>query len=181
MGGNITLKYLGEEADQLPIEIKSAVAISVPVDLASCSAEMAKWSNKIYMSRFIRQLGKKIAIKSKMYPDLMHLDNYHEVKNFKDFDDRYTSKLSGFKDAEDYWAKASSLPYIPKINIPFLLINAKNDSFLGEVSYPYDLATKMPNFYLETPDSGGHCGFMDFKPTLWSEQRAYEFILSQLN
>jgi uncharacterized protein len=175
MGGNITLKYLGEEAQTISPMIKSAVAISVPVDLTGSCGEMMKPKNKLYMKRFIIKLGKKLALKAEQFPDKISLDNYRSIQNFKDFDDRYTAPLNGFSSAEDYWTKVSSLPLLSKVCIPTLIINAKNDSFLSPTCYPYELAQDSKYIHLETPEQGGHVGFWCFSRGFWTERRALEF------
>lgn len=175
MGGNITLKYLGEEAENTPQLIKSATTISVPVDLAGSCDEMMKLNNIIYMKRFIRKLGAKLKRKAEQFPGQFSFENYDEIKNFKDFDDRYTAPYNGFTSAEDYWARASSLPYLDKITIPTLLIQAANDSFLSPSCYPTEIAKKSDFLFLETPKGGGHVGFWSLKQVYWQEQRALEF------
>lgn len=180
LGGNIVLNYVGRLANKIPNQIKSAVAISVPVDVQSSSVRLSMWQNKIYMVRFLRMLGKKIKIKSKLFPDVISSDGFDKIKNFKQFDDRYTSKLHGFVDAEDFWKKVSSLPYLSNITVPTLLINAKDDPFLSDKCFPYQIADNSLYFYLETPDSGGHCGFVSRSEFYWSERRSLEFIQSHL-
>lgn len=175
MGGNITLKYLGEEADRTPTIIKNAVAISVPVDLAGSCDEMMKPKNKIYMKRFISKLGKKLKRKAEQFPGQFTFENYDKIKNFKDFDDRYTAPYNGFSSAEDYWARASSLPYLNKIKIPTLIIQAKNDSFLSSSCYPILIAEESEFLHLEIPNGGGHVGFWSMSQTYWHEERALEF------
>src|SRR5262249_7267361 len=100
------------------------------------------------------------------------------LRNFKDFDDRYTAPIHGFDDAEDYWRKSSSRPFLKSIVIPTLLINARNDPFLSPRCFPVEEAAANSNLFLETPDSGGHVGFVTFDGTgkYWSEKRALEFL-----
>jgi len=178
MGGNMTLKYIGERTTNLGSFIKKAVAISVPCDLVSGAAQMAAPSNTIYMIRFLRSLHQKIRIKMNMMPGKINDAGYFEIKTFKQFDDRYTAPLHGFKDAEDYYRKASCKQFLRDIKIPTLLINAQNDPFLAQPCYPIDEANKNPHLFLEMPKSGGHVGFVDFNPEgeYWSERRALEFI-----
>ena len=92
----------------------------------------------------------------------------------------YTSKAHGFKDAFEYYEKASSGQFLPNIKVPSLIINAKNDSFLSESCYPIEDAETNPNVFLEMPDYGGHVGFMTFNKenVLWSEKRTYEFVVN---
>ncbi|MBV7529083.1 YheT family hydrolase [Chitinophaga sp. sic0106] len=179
LGGNVTLKYLGERGDQLHPMVKSAVAVSVPCDLVTSSTELAKPHNSIYMNRFIRSLGRKLALKQQQYPGAIDMSGYEEIKNFQQFDDRYTAPLHGFPNALEYWTRCSSLGFLHRINVPTLLINAKDDPFLSKECYPYDIAATHPYLYLETPEKGGHVGFVGFRDYYyWTEKRALEFTQS---
>ncbi|SEW54315.1 YheT family hydrolase [Chitinophaga arvensicola] len=177
LGGNVTLKYLGEQGAALDPHLKSAVAISVPCDLKSGSAELEKRHNIIYMQRFIRDLGEKLRLKEQQFPGSIRLDRYAEIRSFRQFDDRYTAPMHGFKDALTYWEQCSSRPLLRYIRIPVLVINAKDDPFLGKECYPYDIAAESPYVFLETPHQGGHVGFVKFGDDFyWSERRALAFI-----
>lgn len=177
LGGNITLKYVGERGSSINKQIRSAVAISVPVDLHDSSSELEKRHNTIYRMRFIRSLGEKLIEKARFYPDDISLDGLSAIRTFREFDDRYTAPLHGFKDAVDYWKQSSSVFYLSGIAIPTLLINALDDPFLGKGSYPFNAATSNPNFHFETPGEGGHVGFVTFSEKYyWSEKRAWQFI-----
>ncbi len=111
-------------------------------------------------------------------PELIDDKGYNEIKDFKGFDDRYTAPIHGFKDAYDYWEKCSSKPYIPCIKTPTLIINAVNDPFLSESCYPFNEVRSNKQVILETPQSGGHVGFISFNrhKVYWSEKRAVEFL-----
>lgn len=177
LGGNVTLKYLGEKGQDVQPLIHSAVAISVPCDLRTSSSELEKRHNAIYMQRFIKALGYKLELKAKRFPDMIRLDNYREIRSFRQFDDRYTAPIHGFPDALTYWAQSSSKPYLKKICVPTLLINALDDPFLSPECFPYEEAAQSRYFYLETPNYGGHVGFVTFgEQCYWSEKRAFAFI-----
>jgi hypothetical protein len=178
LGGNLTLKYLGERGPEINKAITGAVTCSVPCDLASGAEEMAKPSNKIYMKRFTRMLHEKIKAKMSIMPDSISDEGYNTIKTFKEFDDRYTAPLNGFRDAEDYYNRASSKQFIHKITTPTLLVNAKNDPFLSESCYPLREAEANPNFFLEMPKSGGHVGFISFnkRKEYWFESRVVSFL-----
>ena len=94
-----------------------------------------------------------------------------------DFDNTYTSKAHGFKDAEDYYEQSSSLQFLPNIKTPTLIINALNDSFLSAKCYPIKAAKENPHLYLEMPQYGGHVGFVEKKNIYYNERRALEFVL----
>jgi predicted alpha/beta-fold hydrolase len=177
LGGNVTLKYLGEQGAGIHPLVGAAVAISVPCDLKASSMELEKKHNTIYMQRFIRELGYKLELKAKQFPDMIRLDNYRQIRTFKQFDDRYTAPIHGFPDALTYWNNCSSRPYLREISIPALLINALDDPFLAPECFPYEEAAQSRYFYLETPRDGGHVGFVTFgEQGYWSEKRALAFI-----
>jgi predicted alpha/beta-fold hydrolase len=102
---------------------------------------------------------------------------YHQIRDFKAFDDRYTAPIHGFRNAEDYWSKCSCGTLLQRIRIPSLIVNAEDDPFLGASCYP---RKKIPNsnIRLEYPQFGGHVGFMyhSIGGTYWSEHRAVAFI-----
>lgn len=178
LGGNLTLKYLGERGRELNSRIKKAVVFSVPCDLQSGSIQLARPVNQIYMRRFLISLRQKIRAKMMMMPGKIDDRDYGQLRTFKDFDDRYTASIHGFADAEDYWRQSSSRPFLKNIFIPTLLINARNDPFLAEGCYPIPEAEANSNLTLEMPASGGHVGFLTFNHQCeyWSETRAVSFL-----
>ena len=178
LGGNLTMNYLAEKGASAAKSIERAVVFSVPFDLKSSSEKLANFGNKIYMVRFLRTLHKKIKAKMELYPDQLNDKDYHSIKNFKQYDDRYTAPLHGFESAEDYWEKCSSHYKLHRIKVPVLVINPLNDPMLDAPSYPFEQARKSKYLYLETPHSGGHCGFVQFQKNkrYYSEERALEFL-----
>jgi uncharacterized protein len=176
MGGSMSLKYAGERM-KLPEEIKSIVTFSVPCDLGSSARELDKPGKKFYLNRFLKKLEKKIKAKARQFPTIISAEGFEKITSFRAFDDRYTAPLHGFKDADDFYKKASASPHIPHIKVPTLIANALNDPFLPEACYPYEIATTNENIYLETPGRGGHVGFsLAGKKENWMEIRAFEFI-----
>jgi len=175
LGGNVILKYLGETSD-LPKQIKAAVTVSVPVYLKGSLEQLMSSKNYVYSKKFLRNLRSKLVGKQQLFPQKINNQDLSAVKTLKDFDDVYTSKAHGFKDAYDYYEQSSSLQYLKHISIPTLLINAQNDSFLSKECYPIQEAEQNANFYLEMPKYGGHVGFYDEHNTYYSEKRMLQFI-----
>jgi predicted alpha/beta-fold hydrolase len=177
LGGNITLKYAGE-ATPNPV-VRAAIGISVPVDLAASARALdVRWSNRVYLRRFLSTLILKIEAKARRFPDELSTVGLRRIRSFQEFDNRYTAPLHGFRDAKDYWTQSSARQYLPRITVPALLLNALNDPFLTPESFPYAEAEANPHLFLEAPSSGGHCGFLDLKNGLerWSERRVIEFL-----
>jgi predicted alpha/beta-fold hydrolase len=183
LGGNLTLKYLGEAPAHSAIVC--GVAISAPVDLAASARQLdARWSNRIYLRRFIRSLIAKVEAKAVHFPTDIDASGSRELRTFQEFDDRYTSKLHGFRDAADYWAQASSRQYLTRITVPALLLNALNDPFLAPECFPVREARESDCFHLEAPAFGGHLGFLEFVHDLrlrpWFESRIIQFLAEAL-
>ncbi|MFT4907219.1 MAG: putative alpha/beta-fold hydrolase [Oleispira sp.] len=178
MGGNLSLLYAGRHGRDLPPHVKSVAAFSVPCDLAASSRRLAERKNKIFMWRFLKDLREKIEAKALDFPDDVSADNYHQIKNFQQFDDRYTAPIHGFDDAADYWARSSCKPVLKDIRIPALLVNAQNDPFLPEACFPYAEAQQSEWLSLEVPRSGGHVGFIEVnnRQTYWMERRVVAFV-----
>ncbi len=178
IGGNITLKYLGEHSKQLPSEVKKAVVFSVPCDLKGSSQRLAQPANQMYTRDFLRCFHRKVSLKQRQHPQLIHDRGFNRIKNFRHFDDRYTAPLNGFQNALDYWQKSSCKQFLPQIAIPTLLINAQNDPFLTRSCFPIQEAQQNSCLFLEMPKEGGHVGFAPKiqTPLYWSEQRTLEFI-----
>ena len=179
MGGNITLKYMGE-TQNIPSEIKGAVAISTPCNLEGSSLALSKWENRIYLKRFLRSLKSKSLQKLKKFPhNILNKEAILKANNFMEFDNAVTAPVFGFKNAQDYYTQSSSIHFIPTIQKPTLLINALDDTFLSENCYPFALANKHAYLSLETPTYGGHVGFntaLGKTKLYWSEHRIFEFI-----
>ncbi len=175
LGGNLLLKYLGEGIS-VPKEIKGAVAISVPCQLADSLQQLLQFKNIMYAERFRGNLIDKLKIKQQRFPDHISKTDIAQVKTLKDFDDIYTSKAHGFKDAMDYYAQCSSLQFLKFIQVPTLIINAKNDSFLGEACYPEQIAEQHKKLFLEMPNYGGHVGFHGAQNYTYTERRTLAFL-----
>lgn len=171
LGGNILMKYLGENKYVLSDKIKSAVAISVPCDLSAGAQKLCKWYNYIYQKRFLITLIQKIKLKNQLYPEDIDLSHLKKIKTLWDFDHYYTGPLHGFKDAEDYYRKSSCKQFLPFVKIPSLIISALDDPFLPEESYPYSETSANDYLGLITPRYGGHVGFTLSKSKYYWEEK----------
>lgn len=178
IGGNKTLLYVSREKHLLPKQVKGALAFSVPCDLASSSSVLAKKQNRIYMRNFLSSLEQKLKQKQSIYPEKISLDGFKSIKNFEQFDERYTAPLNGFDSAMDYWTKSSSLPHLDSIEIPTALITSLDDPFLSSSCYPIDVAERNPKFFLKLTKYGGHVGYMTGSETYFSESEGMAFLNS---
>jgi predicted alpha/beta-fold hydrolase len=176
LGGNMTLKYLGEP--NLPSCVCGAATFSVPCDLASSARQLESLANRIYMRRFLKSLRIKIRHKMQQFPGKIHDTGLDAMRTFREFDGAYTAPLHGFASAHEYWTQASCGPSLLRIPVPALLVNALDDPFLPAACFPREEAEASGPFFLETPEHGGHVGFISFAADgeYWSERRAAEFL-----
>ena len=181
LGGNLTLKYLGERGETIDDRIGGAAAFSVPVDLEGSSHQIGQLSNWHYTQYFLRTLRQTIRQKAEQHAEVS-TDALRHVRTLRDFDDAYTAPLNGFRGADAYYRAASSKPLLSDIAVPTLLVNAANDPFLSETCYPTEAANGHSEFTLEVPESGGHVGFVRFTENgeYWSERRAVSFLAGAL-
>lgn len=177
LGGNLTLKYLGEP-HRRSSKIRKAVAISVPLNLATSCHRISSRENRIYAQRFLKTLKLKVRLKAAQYPGLLDQGHLAHITTLYGFDDHYTGPLHGFKNAGEYYDKCSSIHFLPEIKVPTLILNAKNDPFLGPDCYPNSIGEAFENIFMEFPSHGGHVGFSPRRrnDVYWSEKRALEFI-----
>lgn len=176
LGGNLTLKYLGERGSDLPRAVVGGVAFSVPTDLRGSAERMARPANRLYMRRFLSDLRGRMTSKAAQFPGRVSLEGYDGIRDFRGFDERYTAPLHGFLNADDYWARSSANAHLRGIRVPALLVNAMDDPFLSEGCFPWAEAEASTWLHLEAPEHGGHVGFVSFgSESYWSERRATEF------
>jgi len=177
LGGNILLKYLGDGKYKLNHKIKGAAAISVPCDLKSAMENLGSKKNLIYSKRFLKALKKKVMLKKMLLPNEISDEHLKHIKSLKDFDDKYTAPLHGFKGAYDYYEKCSCKKFLKDIKIPTLIINALDDPFLTKDCFPVDEAEINENLSLLMPKHGGHVGFSSLsEEAYWNEKKVLDFI-----
>ncbi len=159
LGGNVLLKWLGEQGEAAASVIDGAVAISAPLDLPAAGAVLDQGFNRVYTARFLRTLKRKALAKLERFPEIYDGAAVAAARRIRDFDDLVTAPLHGFRDAEEYWRRSASKPHLKSIRLPTLVINARNDPFMpGEVlPVPEEVSDRV---LLEFPDGGGHVGFV---------------------
>jgi len=160
LGGNMLLKWLGEEGAAAAAPIERAVAVSAPLDLVAAAGVLDAGLNRlIYTSHFLRYLRPKALGKITAHGLAIDTQALRGCSTFRQFDDLFTAPVHGFKDALDYWRRSSSKPWLKEIQLPTLLINARNDPFLPAYALPQPDEVS-PAVSLEFPAAGGHVGFV---------------------
>lgn len=178
LGGNMILKLAGEYGDNPPAEVLGVCAISPSVDLRASTLHMAQRRNWIYHQDFLRRLKNRIRRKKKLFPDLYDTFGLANIRSIEEFDDRFVAPAFGFADARDYYARASSLPWLRHIRIPTLIIHAKDDPFIPFAPLRDPSIAANPYVLLIAPERGGHVAFLSDnagEDRFWAENRLVEF------
>ena len=160
LGGNMLLKWLGEQGAAATSIVNGAVAVSAPVDLHAAAAVLDfGYRRAIYTRRFLRLLRAKVLGKIATHGLDIDIAAVRSCSTFRQIDDLYTAPIHGFKDADDYWTRASSKPLLKNIRVPTLVLNAQDDPFLPADALPR-ASEVSDSVTLEFPDYGGHVGFV---------------------
>lgn len=178
LGGNVLLKWLGETGDQNPLN--AAIAVSVPFELHKAAKRIQTGFSQFYQWYFLKCLRRRLTHKYQYISEApIEPSEFHAIRSIMEFDNRYTAPLHGFSDADEYYSLASSRQYLRHIQVPTLLVHAKDDPFMSEDVIPgaHELS---PRVKLELTDSGGHVGFVSgkypWRPEYWLEQRIPQFL-----
>jgi predicted alpha/beta-fold hydrolase len=177
LGGNVLLKWLGENPSQTLVT--AAAAVSVPYDLGAGSRFLETTAvGRFYVSRFLATLKKKVT-----RPDIAPLVDLHaaiRARTFMKFDDEATAPIHGFKDSEDYYARSSSIHFVGRINTPTLALSAIDDPFVPPDVLPRVKAAASPAIDFRTTETGGHVGFIGGSPWklhYWAEELVVDWLL----
>jgi predicted alpha/beta-fold hydrolase len=182
LGGNVVLKWLGEQGPKAPPEVKAAAAVSVPFDLERGSRFIERGFARVYTRHFLRTLRAKARVKLARDPDLFDPSALERARTLFEFDDVVTAPVHGFQDAVDYYRRSSSLRYLPSIRRPTLLLSAFDDPFLPaavlhEVEH---IAHGNPHLTTEFHQRGGHVGFISgrapWAPRYYAEERILAYL-----
>jgi predicted alpha/beta-fold hydrolase len=180
LGGNALLKWLGEQGDAAREVVRRAAAVSAPLNITASGGALDRGLNRLlYVRHFLATLRPKAIAKAASFPGLYDAARVRAARTFYEFDNVVTAPLHGFRDTDDYWARASSAPYLERIRVPTLLVNARNDPFLPEHELEAATRNAAPALVLEFPRSGGHAGFLSGPfpgRHTWLPQRIFGFF-----
>ncbi|VFR46614.1 Hydrolase, alpha/beta fold family functionally coupled to Phosphoribulokinase [plant metagenome] len=160
LGGNALLKYLGEQGQAAQPLLSAAAGVSVPLDLVAAGNCLSRGviNRQIYSRYFLRTMKSKVLEKASRFPGALDVHRITHARDLREFDDAYTAPMHGFRNALDYWSRAASKPWLAHIQVPTLVLNARNDPFLPEPALPGP-AECSASVLLHQPAEGGHAGF----------------------
>lgn len=181
LGGNVLLKWLGENPDQTLIA--AAATLSVPYDLGAGARHLETTPlGRFYVSRFLKTLKKKI-MREDIAP-LLDLERVRRTRTFWEFDDAATAPLHGFRDADDYYSRSSSINFLGRIKTPTLAVNAEDDPFVPLEALERARRAVSPAIDFRTTKAGGHVGFISgrapWRCEYWAEELVVRWLLERV-
>jgi predicted alpha/beta-fold hydrolase len=181
LGGNITLKLLGQRTADVPATVAGAVAVNPAIALAECIAHLDQPLNRLYDRYFVRLLLTHLAQREAGVPEQL-LGRKKSPRGLFDFDDRFTAPVSGFRDAADYYAQSSATQFLVKVAVPTLILASRDDPLIPFSTFLQ--AERPATVQLHLADSGGHLGFvgragMD-PDRRWMDWRILEWVRRHL-
>ena len=181
LGGNLALKLAGELGADAPRELAAVAAVSPVVELEACVRAIERRENRLYEWNFCRNLQARIRRKARAWPGKYDLAGLWKIWSIRQFDDRYTAPHHGFKDASDYYHRASAMRVIDRVALPALIVTAQDDPFVPPEPFRDPKVTG--NRYIRTviTSHGGHCGFVSNPGDddgYWAERMVVDFIAS---
>ena len=181
LGGNVLLKWLGEQGSKVDPSLRAAVAVSVPFDLEAGARKISRGVGRVYDRSFLRSLKRKALRKLARYPDLFDEARLLRARSVFDFDDAVTAPVHGFESGVDYYRRSSSIHFLAAIRVRTFLLSALDDPFLPAqvLERVGNIVATNPAIDLELTACGGHVGFVGgtpFRPVYYAERRAFQFF-----
>jgi uncharacterized protein len=184
LGGNVLLKYLGEQGAAAAERVRAAVAVSVPFDLMAGARKLESGFGRIYSAHFLRTLQRKLVAKQALIGDRFDAARMVRSRSLREFDDSATAPLHGFRDVEHYYTSSSSAGFLPRIRVPTLLLHSLDDPFLPPEAVPQHATDANPVLSACFTRHGGHMGFVagrfPWRPEYWAETEAARFLALHL-
>jgi predicted alpha/beta-fold hydrolase len=180
LGGNITLKLAGELAGRRCGNLDRAMAVCPPVDLSACSRHICQPRNRIYDRYFVGLLLAQREARRRHVRNAPAGRFSSPPRTLWEFDNGYTAVVSGFGTADDYYAQASSLPLLARIQLPTLILSARDDPLIPPDAL--ERASLPPTVRLHMTDAGGHLGFVGRgrvdPDRRWMDWRVVDWVLA---
>ena len=184
LGGNLALKLAGDYGDAAPAALKAVAAVSPIMEIGECVHALERPANWIYQWNFVKDLKRRMRRKDRFRPGRFDLSKLKQIRTVRDFDEAYTAPYFGFKDAADYYYRASAARVIDRIRVPALIITAEDDPFVPADAFRQPAVTGNPHITVQLCEHGGHCGFVAERSSeravdddgYWAERRIVDFV-----
>jgi predicted alpha/beta-fold hydrolase len=183
LGGNLALKLAGEYGECAPKALVGVAAVSPIIEISECTRALERPGNGIYQWNFVRDLKRRMRRKEEHHPGLFDLTKLNAIKTVREFDEAFTAPYFGFRNAEDYYHRASAMRVIDRVSVPALVITAEDDPFVPSEPFRDAKVTGNRHIDLRVSRHGGHCGFVGPRSAnddgYWAENQIVEFVSRQ--
>lgn len=180
LGGNLALKLAGEYGPCAPPALVGVAAVSPIIEISECTRALESPGNGLYEWNFVRDLKRRMRRKDRLNPGSFDLTRLNRIKTVRQFDEAFTAPYFGFRNAEDYYHRASAMRVIDRIQVPALVITAEDDPFVPSQPFHDPKVTGNPHIDLRISPHGGHCGFVGNRSTnddgYWAENEIVNFV-----
>jgi predicted alpha/beta-fold hydrolase len=181
LGGNLALKMAGEYAERPPGALRAVAAVSPILEIGECVNALERPGNVIYQWNFVRDLKRRMLRKDRFWPGRFDLAKLRGIRTVRQFDEAYTAPHFGFRDAEDYYYRASAMRVVDRIRVAALVITAEDDPFVPPGSFRDPKIAGNPCLTLRMSPHGGHCAFVGpangDDDGYWAEKQIVDFAL----
>ena len=160
LGGNLALKLAGEYGAHAPAALIGVAAVSPIIEIGECTRALERPENRLYEWNFVRDLKRRMRRKSQCHPGRFDLSRLNRIRTVREFDEAYTAPYFGFRDADDYYHRASAMRVIDRLCVPALIITSEDDPFVPFAPFHDPKVTGNPHIDLRISTHGGHCGFV---------------------
>lgn len=185
LGGNLALKLAGELGDGAPPQLKAVCAVSPTIDLSACVTALERRSNVVYQWNFVRNLKDRMRRKAAAFPDGYSLEPLGRIRTIRAFDEAYTAPHHRFRDADDYYYRASALRVTARITVPTLIICSEDDPFVPPAIFGDAAVRRNESIVLALTRAGGHCAFVERRrgdyDGYWAEREIVRFATTRLH
>ncbi|MBX3502942.1 MAG: alpha/beta fold hydrolase [Alphaproteobacteria bacterium] len=177
LGGNMLLKFLGEEGASAPLI--GAATVCTPVDLSVTCQHMLRPRNRFY-HRYILGQMKAEATAAGARLTATERDAILGCRSVWEYDDVFIAPRHGFAGAEDYYEKNKALRFMPAIRKPTLAIAASDDPWIPIAIYRGFDWRAHPDLTPLLAEGGGHVGFHAAGHALPWHDRAIERFIGEI-
>jgi predicted alpha/beta-fold hydrolase len=180
LGGNLALKLAGEYGGETPDVLHAVAAVSPILEISECVHALERPSNVLYEWNFVRNLKRRMERKEQVSPGHFDLGLLKRVRSVREFDETFTAPHFGFRDAEDYYHRASAMRVVDRIRVPTLIISSEDDPFVPPGPFRDPSVTTNPAITVKLSTHGGHCGFVapsnGASDGYWAEHQIVDWV-----
>jgi predicted alpha/beta-fold hydrolase len=181
MGGNLVLAMAGRLGADAPPELCGVCGVCPTIDLAACVDAIGRPANALYQRHFVRGLKARLRRKARLFPGEFALNGLDRVRTVRGFDQAVTAPHFGYRDADDYYERASAGRVVHRIAVPTLIVTAQDDPVVPFRIFDVPEVRGNSHITVQAPEHGGHCAFISRfagRERFWAEARVVEFCLA---